>query len=202
MTANHDPPSESATMQPPGHQSPLLRLPAEIRNQIYEYVMCGQTIDLDVLPPPNLFSLPRTCRQIYHETELLLYSGNTFRTRDLILLEWLADRSARQLAAIQSVQYVFKLSLEWDNSRQCWQSLAWSDLFAPEFPRLSRPVLPALRRVIEHAEATLDQLSQAAPRGPTHHDVFRWLSDEIEVVEITFPGVAIIKEFDLIYLET
>jgi hypothetical protein len=167
--------------------------------------MCGQTIDLDVLSPPSLFSLPRTCRQIYHETELLLYSGNTFRTRELILLEGLADRSTCQLAAIQSVQYVFRLSFDWDNSRkcwQCWQSLAWSNLSAPEFLHLSRPMLPALRRVIVHAEATLDQLSQAAPRGPTQYDVFRWLSDEIEVVEMTFPGVAIIKEFDLVYLET
>jgi hypothetical protein len=92
-------------MQSLSHQSPLLRLPAEIRNQIYEYVMCNQTIAINARPPRSVFSLPRTCRQIYHETELLFYSGNMFQTReDIVLKEWLAARSARQLAAIQSVQ--------------------------------------------------------------------------------------------------
>jgi hypothetical protein len=190
-------------MQSLSHQSPLLRLPAEIRNQIYEYVMCNQTIAINARPPRSVFSLPRTCRQIYHETELLFYSGNTFQTReDIVLKEWLAARSARQLAAIQSVQYVFELSLDWNNSWQTWQSWSWSDLFPPEFSHLSMPVLPALRRVVVHAEVALSRQSQAAPRGPTQYDDFRWLSDEIEVLEMNFPGVAIIKEFDLVHLET
>jgi hypothetical protein len=59
--------------------SPLLRLPAELRNQIYEYVLTfgvwfinentGYADPCDA--QPGVLSLLSVCRQIYHETEFL-----------------------------------------------------------------------------------------------------------------------------------
>jgi hypothetical protein len=73
--------------------SPLLRLPAEIRNQIWRLVVGGKVIREQVtkrgraqmLPRPcertNTFALLRVCRQIYAETALLPFSANTFLFR-------------------------------------------------------------------------------------------------------------------------
>jgi hypothetical protein len=70
--------------------SPLLCLPPEIRNRIWEFALCGNDIrqvncgrrSNVFLPKPserlNTFALLRVCRQIYAETALLPFSGNTF----------------------------------------------------------------------------------------------------------------------------
>jgi hypothetical protein len=79
--------------------SPLLRLPAEIRNQIYDYLIRGQTYKLqhkhnDVgwifyhpYGNPALDSisywqtqtyLSQTCRQLRHDTAVLFFQRNTF----------------------------------------------------------------------------------------------------------------------------
>jgi hypothetical protein len=50
--------------------SPVLRLPAELRNQIYEYALTfGVWFICDA--QPGILSLLSVCRQIYHETKLL-----------------------------------------------------------------------------------------------------------------------------------
>lgn len=70
--------------------SPLLRLPPEIRNRIWHLALGGKLIRHNVygrgryrmMPRPsereNAFDLLRTCRQIYAETALLPFSANTF----------------------------------------------------------------------------------------------------------------------------
>ncbi|KAH6638014.1 hypothetical protein C7974DRAFT_451219 [Boeremia exigua] len=81
--------------------SPLLRLPPELRHRIYQYVFTGHEINISrVQPtidylhyrsshPPNTFwsthpfrfTLNRTCRQLYHETARLtslFWTHNTF----------------------------------------------------------------------------------------------------------------------------
>lgn len=68
--------------------SPLLSLPYELRQHIYEYVFLidpSTTLSHKAHPPhihqprrlPSL-SLVRTCRQIYHESRSLTLSANTF----------------------------------------------------------------------------------------------------------------------------
>jgi len=78
-------------------QSPLLRLPAEIRNQIYSYIFSDSIYELDheewqycdfikfwvLRPPPysnslSIVKLPFACRQLHHETSLLPYRLATF----------------------------------------------------------------------------------------------------------------------------
>ncbi|KAH3968827.1 hypothetical protein HBI81_129500 [Parastagonospora nodorum] len=66
-------------------ESPLLRLPAEIRNIIFEYVVSGHTIRMISewgkscwpIAKRRRFSLARVSRQTYNETALLTYTGNT-----------------------------------------------------------------------------------------------------------------------------
>jgi hypothetical protein len=53
---------------------------AEIRNQIYEFALCNQIVDLrGTSAPAKLLGLILACKQIYSEARLLFYSGNTFR---------------------------------------------------------------------------------------------------------------------------
>ena len=70
-------------------KSPLLRLPAEIRNKIYTYVALSTTIkvtgtfDRDQHSQPYTLylrapGLARSCKQIHHEATTLLYSLATF----------------------------------------------------------------------------------------------------------------------------
>ncbi|OCK88385.1 uncharacterized protein K441DRAFT_427519, partial [Cenococcum geophilum 1.58] len=67
------------------NQSPLLHLPAEVRNQIYAHVLGGKLVH----PTARRGSLERwhkllhlglldTCKQTYQEAALLSYSLNTF----------------------------------------------------------------------------------------------------------------------------
>jgi hypothetical protein len=71
--------------------SPLLRLPAEIRHEIYAYVASVGTYKVDGFdgptgpdfyisgPLPSWLGLLHTCRQIYAEASALPYALNTFR---------------------------------------------------------------------------------------------------------------------------
>ncbi|KAH6638435.1 hypothetical protein C7974DRAFT_306512, partial [Boeremia exigua] len=76
--------------------SPLLRLPAELRNKIYKHVLGGHEIYARVENAPftsrkiwreqhglckAIRALPRTSAQLRHETALLVYKYNTFRVR-------------------------------------------------------------------------------------------------------------------------
>lgn len=73
--------------------SPLGRLPAELRNRIYELVLTlPTTIEIDPTIPndkrskassllrsrPNVFALVKTCRQVHSESNLMIYANNTF----------------------------------------------------------------------------------------------------------------------------
>jgi hypothetical protein len=76
-------------------QSPLLRLPAELRNKVYAYVLGGREIELcgyqrcqicnqapyrDAIShyPRNLLNLLHACRQCHSEARLLPFSSSTF----------------------------------------------------------------------------------------------------------------------------
>ncbi|CAI9625594.1 unnamed protein product [Alternaria burnsii] len=64
--------------------SPLLRLPGEIRNEIYRHVLNKGVFEFEndvVLRTTGYgerFTLLRVCREIYNETRLLPFSLNTF----------------------------------------------------------------------------------------------------------------------------
>ncbi|KAF2874936.1 hypothetical protein BDV95DRAFT_303514 [Massariosphaeria phaeospora] len=104
-------------------ESPLLRLPSELRNQIWDYAVCGNQVLIHDPPhatlpgvggsyeivgdsttmPPN-FKLPQVCRQTYVETGPLIYSNNTFRFQSGKALDhWIKRRALGQRRRVQSL---------------------------------------------------------------------------------------------------
>jgi hypothetical protein len=80
----------SCSSQQNQQQSPLLKLPGELRNRVYEYALGGTIWTVGCTTATGSYgvnyedrthqkSLPLTCRQLYLETILLVYSLKTFR---------------------------------------------------------------------------------------------------------------------------
>ncbi|KAF2118392.1 hypothetical protein BDV96DRAFT_643639 [Lophiotrema nucula] len=99
-------------------QSALLRLPAEIRNTIWEHAICGDRIE----PGSNLrlmtknrpviqdfkVGLPFVCRHVHSETIQLFYAHNTFHFKDGIAMQdWAWKRLSTQLKAVRSVMTTY-----------------------------------------------------------------------------------------------
>jgi hypothetical protein len=87
------------------NQSPLLRLPAELRNQIFEYVCFRLNhvqhvhslewfLERESLTP-HWVGLTRTCRQISRESSLLPYTHNSFLIKNGVVFRLLLPRLAR-----------------------------------------------------------------------------------------------------------
>lgn len=102
------------------YESPLLRLPAEIRIQIYKYVLCGRTNRTFQVDRRNLFeddkpykpdlTLLHSSRQVYFETSTLPFLGNTyFVVRQPEETMFFTQLSAMQKAAITSLKLEFVL---------------------------------------------------------------------------------------------
>lgn len=103
--------------------SPFLRLPAEIRNQVYNYVIggtvyrlrdtqrCGKARYLDTYGFywSEEIALSQTCRQLHHETCLLPFQNNMFESTaaqsTLNLEEWMELLQPYQANAIQSIYW-------------------------------------------------------------------------------------------------
>ena len=108
--------------------SPLLRLPAEIRNEIFSYAMSNSTITIahtvathnQSIPSKGFYnprpypaaSLLFVCRQIYSEIAILPYALNKFvvlttRLRDLQV--FLDRRTQEQVELMRDVSWEFNL---------------------------------------------------------------------------------------------
>ncbi|KAF2270746.1 hypothetical protein CC78DRAFT_596414 [Lojkania enalia] len=100
------------------NESPLLRLPGELRNQIFEYVLdlgyelrtSNSYIKRRGMSPivhagkRNALSLLHVCRQLYDETTILPYTLNTFTFHDLYDVDlWIRKTLPCQLETIKSV---------------------------------------------------------------------------------------------------
>ncbi|OSS50739.1 hypothetical protein B5807_04086 [Epicoccum nigrum] len=110
------------TSTPPTPQtSPLLSLPAELRNIIYTHVLSNNTYAVTsttVIPwlttsvsnsttSPHALALLRTNRQIHAETRLLPFALNTFQfTSEEAFAPWLAKFDKEQCAAMAWVRLV------------------------------------------------------------------------------------------------
>lgn len=85
----------------------FLRLPAELRNKIYTYVLSGHTYHSKPqkrTQPPYNPSLLRVNRQIYAETALLPYELTLFSFHSYRTLEhFIRARTKSQLAAVRLV---------------------------------------------------------------------------------------------------
>jgi hypothetical protein len=135
-------------------QSPLLRLPAELRNQIFTLVLHHPQIDLFVSPTTakgttttmrasqptrtNCIGLLRTCRQTHAETSSLLYELNVFTiraTHATHLVAFLARRTAAQIDVMAEVQW--KPALDVTGVYAC-SAVEWLDMTAREIDQLER----------------------------------------------------------------
>jgi hypothetical protein len=101
--------------------SPLLRLPAEIRHEIYAYVASVGTYKVDSFdgptgpdfyisgPGPSWLGLLHTCRQIYAEASALPYALNTFRlVPHHAWYPWVT-----QLAKLRNPITTLRLEIDW-----------------------------------------------------------------------------------------
>ncbi|KAL1604039.1 hypothetical protein SLS60_005631 [Paraconiothyrium brasiliense] len=86
-------------------QSPLLRLPAEIRSKIFQYATGGGHFLIAMPHEGNITDLrrsgvylPQVSRQIYSETATLIFENNTFALDvDRMLISWVPYRSEQLL---------------------------------------------------------------------------------------------------------
>ncbi|KAF2118572.1 hypothetical protein BDV96DRAFT_679105 [Lophiotrema nucula] len=105
--------------------SPLLRLPAELRNKILEYALGGQDVYMELegvnrrgkerafTRQRNIISLVYTSRQIYSETAFLPYSSNRFsfpepdprhsNDASMVLTTWVQSLLPTQLNTISTI---------------------------------------------------------------------------------------------------
>jgi hypothetical protein len=100
------------------HLSPFCRLPAEVRNTIYAYVLGSRTFHFAdaihrhhaKLTPsqPHLLSILRVSHQIYAEASLLPYSLNVFSFREMEISckPFLDHRLVAQFRAIAIIELV------------------------------------------------------------------------------------------------
>ncbi|KAL1797150.1 hypothetical protein ACET3X_003756 [Alternaria dauci] len=77
--------------------SPLLRLPAEMRNRVYELVFCGKSA--------TRTALLKTCKQIEHEAKPVYYSNLTLSLADFEEMRRVIGRvEPEMLAKVTSIQ--------------------------------------------------------------------------------------------------
>jgi hypothetical protein len=177
-------------------QSLLLELPAELRNMIYHYVLDGESIyAYSITRGKTYLGLLLSCRQIYQETELLLYSVSIFPIDFGDLGDWLSDRTDRQLAVISSIWVCDKVNLQRATRVLGYYTWPTVDPKSPSYTRLKR--LPALKQLLFQFEKTAwsmkhhvhhgdrDELSLSAFRSRIVSILARWKTKlpgvEIEV---------------------
>ncbi|KAI4616578.1 hypothetical protein J4E80_005852 [Alternaria sp. BMP 0032] len=75
-------------------ESPLLQLPAEMRNEIYKYVLSGQVHEILLRPraQQNSLGLVLVCRQIAEEAAMLQYPYCTFAFDHWLAIENFSSR--------------------------------------------------------------------------------------------------------------
>jgi hypothetical protein len=130
----------------------LLRLPAELRNTIYEhalghpeYEITSSLNTITKIASPSL-GLLRTCRQIHNETVSLFWVSSTFDCHHGLryLHMWLETQSFDRQAVVSSIRLGFYIELQWGVS----ETLTVADLdHASMQQELQSCELPGLKRV-------------------------------------------------------
>ncbi|KAH4221647.1 hypothetical protein HBI56_124870 [Parastagonospora nodorum] len=101
----------AATAERNDRESPLLRLPAELHNQIYEYALTDGMYELrapkgGICPYPAGIGIAGVCQKLYYEASVLSFTLNEFHcgvAADLVKLH--SRLSIRQLSAITNVSF-------------------------------------------------------------------------------------------------
>jgi hypothetical protein len=140
--------------------SPLLRLSAELRNQIYFHVLHVGTwtpnatahASTSATPKGHYVSILSVCRQLHHETSLLPFRLDTF-SLDGDAFAWLCKLTTSQKAAITRVSK----SQDFAGCRDYRLVRLMHKILCEQVPRYGL-VLPAMRRmaVVLHARGFAD----------------------------------------------
>ncbi|KAI4701586.1 hypothetical protein J4E81_003326 [Alternaria sp. BMP 2799] len=140
--------------------SPLLQLPAELRNRIYKFVLHDHRpvyVDIPALsdefgnfgPRDNTRgkqALLCTCRQVYSEASMMYFALNTFQFKlntfqfklDTSLIEFTRSLTAEQLSAVKSIDMTGQLMEEIEMR---------AEQHASDSPRLHLDTLTSLQKV-------------------------------------------------------
>ncbi|KAI4634112.1 uncharacterized protein J4E87_001282 [Alternaria ethzedia] len=143
-------------------ESPLLRLPGELRNRIYELVVGGNIIFVsgllqrpekalvDLMTPgvaqkstwtsvSRIFTIGLACRQLHRETALTQYTKNVFHFDDMqsgrAFVNGLTSTQRALLTSISvNVVDYFSADPSWDLMLSMWSSVVDTDIdmFLPE----------------------------------------------------------------------
>ena len=106
---------------------PLLRLPAELRNYIYEIVLSPpRTIAVHASAQVVRPSLPKVCRQISDEASEIYFSKNIFHTdvtagEESNIIRWLFDLGQNHVGMIREFRFVCEVSAAysaWSSRRE------------------------------------------------------------------------------------
>jgi len=175
-------------------QSPLLRLPAELRNEIFSCTLSGLIVylnhndtisyhtperheDLDGVSrnellknTPNCLSLLKTCRQIYSEAAHLPFKHYAYFYGSYGYGSKLGRLNSNQIAAIKRI----KLTYHWDCPRNPCRECLFDDLDAIAL----LPFVESIQIVVadHHAE---DRAGSAASSMMTQEQVNQWVHSEV-----------------------
>ncbi|KAF2132549.1 hypothetical protein P153DRAFT_382174 [Dothidotthia symphoricarpi CBS 119687] len=185
------------------HDSPLLGLPAELRNKIYGYVLCGKTIAFELFRTvpgfdENNFNLLRTCRQIHAEAQLLPYAKNTFLIGDRSQFkQWLQQRTALQIDAISTIHLRFTLGINNSSADYRWRLNRTHIFTKTDKLEMAFLEIPNLRKIMIVARMMVDpdwkRMNPITSR-PDAEDVLRCIEVQSKPVEAANPGVRIVVE--------
>ena len=128
--------------------SAFICLPAELRNRIYELVLRqNNVIGIDdvhdmIDQPDNMLAITRVCRQLHHESRLMLYSVSTFLV-DFSFVFWLRNLDDDQREAITSIEFLWTLPVSLRNGVWSAAPVQQHDNYVGMVLR----VLPGLRHI-------------------------------------------------------
>jgi hypothetical protein len=196
------------TMEAHPQASSFLRLPAELRNQIYTYILGGETFSVHcwrrytpfgfatrILRKRRLFlALLAVSRQLHSETRLLPFRLNVFRFKSQdAFVSWLDKFALDQQEAIQNISLVTWMA------RHMVEGQSWR-------PKLLKDVLPMVRlpglKRVEVEVRSNGRLRDCAKDGcvacEEHGDVVEleeerlkgWLLRCVKGVEVIYERVA------------
>lgn len=167
--------------------SPLLRLPGELRNHIYEKVftvinpLCFSRTTRPFKKfhrsVPFDLSLLYVCRKIYHDTALLPFSLNTIQCNSFVVLEQLWSRlSVEQRQAVK----LFRMATHFEYHSTRLSAPITRRNKAPKSASLSN-IFPALRKVtLELASRPCDIPIWSSVDQRTHDEKVRAFMNSLE----------------------
>lgn len=142
-------------------KSPLLRLPAELRNQIYIYAIKSRPYEFSIIKPnspnrrarikhrANGVALAQVCRKLYHETAMLPFILNSF-----FCANWYVCEVLHKLLTPSQRAEVRELGVKVAGDR-FWATRPYLYVVRDEGFRLSRH-FPNLERVVVKSYYTVE----------------------------------------------